>query len=217
MKKYLLAGALVFCSADMALAHPHVWTTMRSSLMVNTQGQITGVRMAWTFDEAYSEYALDGLDVNGDGVFGPDEIKPLTVENIQNLKESQFFSFMRLGKENLAHGAVVDFSQTYNDNKLTLYFVLPLANPVDPRTDEFNYKIYDPDFFIAFDYARDDPVDLEGTLPNGCTMALQPLKTDEELDQTKAFLSEKDQNWQNDTGEDFGGLFAQATVVTCAP
>ena len=69
---------------------------MRSSLMVNAQGLITGVRMEWTFDEAYTDFALDGLDTNGDGTFGPDEIKPLTDENIANLAESDYFGFMRL-------------------------------------------------------------------------------------------------------------------------
>jgi ABC-type uncharacterized transport system substrate-binding protein len=214
--KWLCAACLCCVLPCMAFAHPHVWTTMRTGLMVNESGLITGVRMAWTFDEAYSGFALEGLDSNGDGEFGPDELKPLTVENIQNLSESDYFSVMRQGNKTLAHGAVVDFNQTYNNNQLTLYFVLPLQTPVDPHTEEFHYKIYDPDFFIAFDYAQEDPTELEGTLPTGCAMELEALKSDEELDQTKAFLSEKGKDWQNDTGEDFGGLFAQAVVVKCA-
>ena len=173
--------------------------------------------MSWTFDEAYSGFALEGLDSNGDGVFGPDELKPLTAENISSLKESNYFGAMRQSGKVLAHGEVVDFNQTYNNNRLTLYFVLPLATAVDPRAGEFHYKIYDPDFFIAFDYFNEDPVELEGTLPQGCAWELQPLKTDDELDQTRNFLAEQSKDWQNDTGEDFGGLFAQAVAVTCAP
>ena len=85
------------CTAGAASAHPHVWTDMRSSLMVNEAGLITGIRAEWTFDEGYSGFALDGLDADGDGVYGPDEIKPLTDENITNLAESDFFGFRNLG------------------------------------------------------------------------------------------------------------------------
>lgn len=205
------------CTAGAASAHPHVWTDMRSSLMVNEAGLITGIRAEWTFDEGYSGFALDGLDADGDGVYGPDEIKPLTDENITNLAESDFFGFMRLDGKLQAHGEVTDYVQTYNNNRLTLYFVLPLKTPVDPRSGVFIFKVYDPDFFIDFGYVKDDPVDLEGTLPVGCSWELQPLLTDEELEKKRNFLAEKSVDWQNDTGEDFGSLFARPVVVTCKP
>ena len=44
----------------------------------------------------------------------------------------------------------------------------------------------------------------------------RPL-TDDELVQKRDFLATKDLNWQNDTGEDFGSIFAQPVVVTCGP
>lgn len=43
-------------------------------LMVNAHGMITGIRVEWTFDETYAAFALEGLDTNGDGSYGPDEI-----------------------------------------------------------------------------------------------------------------------------------------------
>ncbi len=202
--------------AEPALAHPHVWTEMRSSLMVNGEGLITGLRAEWTFDEAYAGFALEGLDGNGNGVFEPDEIKPLTVENIESLAESNYFGHLRLDGKILAHGKVTDYAQTFNNNRLTLYFVLPLETPVDPRKGAFEARIYDPDFFIAFDYAKDDPVDLEGQLPQGCSMELKPFLSDAEIETKRNFLADKGVDWQNDTGEDFGSLFARPLVVTCS-
>lgn len=203
--------------AAVALAHPHVWASMRSSLVVDGQGQITGVAMEWTFDEGYTGFALEGLDSNGDGTFDAEEIKPLTDENIANLAESDYFGFMRQDGKLLPHGPVTDYGQSYGNNRLTLYFVLPLVSPVDPRKGTFDYKIYDPDFFIAFDYVKDKPVGLKGTLPPGCSFELKPFLSDAELEQKRNFLAEKGKDWTNDTGEDFGSLFAQAAVVTCAP
>ena len=198
-----------------AQAHPHVWADIRTSLMVDPQGMITGVRMEWTFDEAYAAFALEGLDANGDGTYEPDEIKPLTDENIANLAESDYFGFMRLEGKALPHAPVTDYAQTYNANRLTLYFVLPLAAPVDPRKGSFQYQVYDPDFFISFDYMKDDPVELEGTLPQGCVWELKPFMSDAEIEAKRNFLSEKGTDWTNDTGEDFGSLFARPVVVTC--
>jgi|JI10StandDraft_1071094.scaffolds.fasta_scaffold38664_5 ABC-type uncharacterized transport system substrate-binding protein len=217
LRRFLLGFFFTAFASAAADAHPHVWTEMRSSLMVDAQGLVTGVRMEWTFDEAYSGFALDGLDSNGNGTFEPDEIKPLTDENIANLAESDYFGFMRLDGKALPHAPVTDYAQTYNANRLTLYFVLPLATPVDPRKGRFQYQVYDPDFFISFDYVKDDPVELEGKLPQGCRWELKPFMSDAEIEAKRNFLSEKGADWTNDTGEDFGSLFARPVVVTCAP
>lgn len=214
-RRYLAFMAVLTLLPAPALAHPHVWTDTRSSLIVDAQGRISGVRVEWAFDENYTTFALEGLDTNGNGSYEPDEIKPLTDENIKSLVESNYFVVMRQAGKVLPQGKVTDYAQTYNQTRLTLYFVLPLQTPVDPRGGEFQYKIYDPDFFIAFDYVKEDPVELEGSLPQGCAMELKPLPTDEELDQTREFLASKDKDWQNETQEDFGALFAQPVVVTC--
>lgn len=208
--------ASVCLAATPAFAHPHVFTAMRTSVMVNAQSQISGVRVFWTFDEIYSQFALEDMDTDKDGTFSADEIRPLTEENIKSLAESNYFVAMRQANKTLPQGAVTEYGQTLNDGKLTLSFVLPLAQPIDPKSGEVQIKVYDPDFFIAFDYFADDPVKLEGTLAQGCAMHLKALPTDEELDQTRAFLSDKGAEWQPENNEDFGSMFAQSLQVTCA-
>ncbi len=61
-----------------AAAHPHVWVTMRSDVLFNDANQISGIGVEWTFDDGYAQVALDGLDANGDGVYSPSELAPLT-------------------------------------------------------------------------------------------------------------------------------------------
>ncbi len=46
-------------------------------------------------------------------------------------------------------------------------------------------------------------------------MALKPLPTTEELDQTRSMLADKPQDWKPDQPTDFGAMFAQPLVVTC--
>lgn len=216
MLRRLFGFFLFVCAgATAASAHPHVWTDIRTSIMTNPEGLITGIRMEWTFDEGYTNFALEGLDTNGDGTFGPDEIKPLTDENIANLAESDYFGFMRQDEKLLKHGKVTDYTQIYESGRLTLAFVFPLETPVDPRKGVFDYKVYDPDYFIDFAYMKDDPVELEGALPPGCKWELKPLLSDEELETKRNFLAQQPMDWVNQTGEDFGSLFARPVVVTC--
>src|SRR6202051_3471946 len=63
----LLAGALV-SGVNVAQAHPHVWITSTSELLYAPDGSVTGVRHAWTFDDMFSTYALQGLESKNRGV-----------------------------------------------------------------------------------------------------------------------------------------------------
>ena len=59
-----LLGLVVAFSLGMATAeaHPHVWITSSSELMYAPDGSVTGVRYAWTFDDMFSTYALQGIE-----------------------------------------------------------------------------------------------------------------------------------------------------------
>ncbi len=57
----LLVGALALGTAA-AQAHPHVWITATSELIYAPDGSVTGVRHAWTFDDMFSTYALQGIE-----------------------------------------------------------------------------------------------------------------------------------------------------------
>lgn len=216
MRKLLAAPLLLLPFANPAHAHPHVWVEMQSSLVVNASGMVSGFKVEWTFDDGYTQVATEGLDTDGDGSFSSMELEPLTKENISSLKEYEYFTVFRQKGTRLPVGEVSEFGQVYSDGKLKLYFSVPLAQPVDPQSGSIDIKVYDPDFFIAFDYVGDQPVALEGTLANSCAMTLEELKIDTELEQTREMLSEKDKDWKPEAEVDFGAMFARAVVVTCA-
>ena len=93
----VLAVAACAGLAGAAHAHPHVWATVRSEIILNADHQITGVRHSWTFDEFYSAMAVQGLDTNGDGVFSAKELEPLAEVNIKSLKDFDYFTFVHIG------------------------------------------------------------------------------------------------------------------------
>lgn len=199
-----------------AVAHPHVWVEMRTDVKFNSAGFVDGINVEWSFDDAYAQEALIGMDADGNGEYSQEELKPLTAENMDSLKDYGYFNVMWGNDKILESTPPINAGQTYNGNKLQLHFTVPLKQPFDPRSGEFKVKVYDPEFFIAFDYAKELPVDTEGQLPTSCKLDLKPVPTDAELNATLAMLSTKDKEWKPENGEDFGSLFAQALVVSCA-
>jgi ABC-type uncharacterized transport system substrate-binding protein len=216
VKRILIRFSVLALMVLPAAAHPHLFSTLETAVMTTADGKISGLRVRWNFDETYTQFSLEGLDVNNDGVYADDEIRPLTDENIKNLLESAYFTVAKQNGVVLAQAAVVEYGQNMIDDKLSLWFVLPFAAPVDPKAGEFMARIYDPDFFIAFDYMPEKPPKIEGQLPAGCSMVLKPLLTDEEIDQTRTMLADKPQDWKPDQPTDFGEMFAQPLTVTCS-
>ncbi len=214
----IAAAAFAACltgTALPAMAHPHVWVEMRSDLVFNDQGLISAVNLMWTFDDAYAQMALDGLDANGDGVYSQDEIAPLTQENMTSLKDYDYFAVVRINGEKQPFAPVTEFGQIWSNDKLELHFQVPLKTPLDPRAGEVVLKVYDPDFFIAFDYAKDDPVTVIGNIPQPCKLVVKSLPTNEEVEQTRSMLATKGTDWKPENNEDFGALFAQPVTVQC--
>ena len=85
-------------SASPALAHPHVWVTA-SATVLYAHNAITGLQQAWTFDEFYTQQAIEGLDKNGDGKYDRQELQELAQVNIYGLKEFAYFTNAKLGAD----------------------------------------------------------------------------------------------------------------------
>lgn len=215
MKRLILGFFAFLGTVTTAVAHPHLFATVETTVMTTPQGLISGLRIRWNFDETYTQFSLEGLDLNNDGTFSNEEILPLTKENISSLVESKYFTKALQNGQELPQAAVTVYGQDMIDSKLSLWFELPFATPVDPKAGVFEARIYDPDFFIGFDYMPEKPPLLQGALAAGCVMALKPLPTTEELDQTRDMLSDKPKDWKPEQPTDFGSMFAQPLTVTC--
>lgn len=206
---------LALAAASPAQAHPHVWIEMQSDVIFNAQGLISAVKLTWTFDDGYAQVALDGLDTNGNGIYDPAELEPLTRENLESLKDYDYFTHVRFAGKAQAMGTPAEAGQTYSDDKLRLHFQLPLVTPIDPTKGEFVLKVYDPEFYISFNYLADATVAVTGNMPAACKPVLKPVPSDAEIEQTRAMLSTKGPDWKPDEEEDFGALFAQPVTIQC--
>lgn len=203
---WLLAAAIML-AASAASAHPHVWITATSELLYAEDGSITGVRHAWTFDDMFSAYAVQGLESKRKGVYTREELVPLAQTNVESLKEYAYFTFARADGKKERFNEPIDYFLDYKDTVLTLHFTLPLKNPVKPK--QLVLEVFDRSFFIDFQMAKDDPVKLVGA-PSGCQM-----KLDRPSDGTATAQKLNEQTFMDGPNSNFGMMFANKITVDC--
>ncbi len=202
----VLAGAIAL-GAGAAQAHPHVWITATSELIYAPDGSITGVRHAWTFDDMFSTYALQGIETKTKGVYSREELAPLAQTNVESLKEFAFFTFAKADGKKAKFQEPIDYFLDYSDSVLTLHFTLPLKTPVKPKL--LALEVFDPAFFIDFKLAEKDPVKLVGA-PAACQMNFQRPS-----DGTANAQKLTEENFLSGDNSNFGAMFANKIVVQC--
>jgi len=193
--------------AEPAQAHPHVWITATSELIYAADGSITGVRHAWTFDDMFSTYALQGIEAKTKGAYSREELAPLAQTNVESLKEFGFFTFARADGKKEKFQEPVDYFLEYKDAALTLHFILPLKTPVKPK--ELAVEVFDPAFFIDFKFADKEPVKLVGA-PAACQMKFERPN---EASANAKRLSEN--NFMNGDNSNYGAMYANKITVEC--
>ena len=190
-----------------AEAHPHVWITARSEVVYGTDGAMTGVRHAWTFDEMFTTYALQGIATKTKGVYTREELAPLAQTNVESLKEFNFFTFAKADGKKSKFNEPIDYYLEYKDSALTLHFVLPLKAPVTSK--QLALEVFDPSYFIDFKFEDKDPIKLVGA-PASCQMEFQRPN-----DGTATAQRLNENNFMNGDNSNYGAMFANKITVNC--
>lgn len=166
-----LALAASLATATAAEAHPHIFVDARSEIVFDAEGQISAVRQIWQFDAAFTAFAIQGLDADGNGELTHDELEPLAKVNVDSLEEFDFFTYLTVGKDNLSFLPPDEYWLEFYGGRLTLFYTLPLAAPVavGPQT---TLEVFDPEYFVAFNFTGDESVTLVDA-PAGCTASYQ--------------------------------------------
>jgi len=191
-----------------AEAHPHVFVVVKSEIVHDADGKVTGIRHAWTFDDMFSTYATQGLESKQKGVFTREELAPLAEVNVTSMKEFDFFTQGKLNGQKIEFGDPKDYWLDYTNQELTLHFTLPLKAPVTVK--DLNLDIYDPVYFVSFELADKEPVKLVAA-PAGCNLTF--AKPNDKSAQTKN-LGESFFN-NMDPKNPFGTQFANKISVKC--
>ncbi len=162
MKLRALLAFFACVLPSLAMAHPHVWVTASSTVVTKPDGTITAIKHRWRFDEPFSAYAVMGMDTNGDGKFSREELAPFAKINMESLHEYGFFTTVKQGKNGITFSDPVDYWLDHDGKALTLNFTLPVKEGAIAVKDA-RLEVTDPSFFVSFEFAKENPVQVEGT------------------------------------------------------
>ena len=208
----IAVATLLAISPAPAQSHPHVWIDAVGEMLFDDSGKLTGLRVYWAFDELYSAYAVEGLDVNGNGEMERQELRPLVAENIKNLKDFRYFTYLEVDGQNPDYGEVTEFGMRFVNGRLAMWFVVPLAEPVDPRKAEIAFAMYDPTYYISIELAQDGPIRVSGKAPDTCGHRIVDTEArSDALSLSESFFQSLE------SSANFGVNLAQWVRLTCGP
>jgi ABC-type uncharacterized transport system substrate-binding protein len=208
----VVATLLAICGlSTSANAHPHVWVSATSELVYADDGTITGVRHAWTFDDMFSTYALQGIETKTKGVYTREDLAPLAQTNVESMKEYGFFTFAKAGEgtalKKQRFSDPVDYFLEQKNGALVLHFTLPFRMPV--KTRELTLEIFDPSYFVDFSLGEKDPIKLVGA-PASCTMKIQRPS-----DGAAKAKTMNEDTFLGGENSNYGAMFANKITVDC--
>jgi ABC-type uncharacterized transport system substrate-binding protein len=238
MMRAALALSAAVCPGLIAVpaaAHPHVWVEARAEIVYEAGSRLIGVRHAWIFDEGFSAFAIQGLDVNNDRKLSREELQPLAEVNVTSLSEFRYFTYLRSKSGAVAEArnallrgvlpgsaalwtvefaAPKDYWLDYDGTVLTLHFTLPLKKPFAPGADPVTLEVYDAEYFVAFSLAKQDPVRLVGADPGCRTSIERPKELDAATAMTLSQIPAENRNLPPELSNLTGDL-ANRITITC--
>lgn len=212
----LRSALLALCLPLPALAHPHIFINTGFEVIVNDAGQVSHIRVSWTYDELYSLLVTEdmGLDQDYDGVLTEAETERLS--GFDMAWDEGFYGdtvALAEGKE-LTLSRPVEYSASFEDGKITTTHLREVAEL--PVLTETALKLlpYDETFYTAYE-AR-GPVEVAGA--EGCLISRIEPDIDAELEKMRDALALLDQS-QDPEAEGIGNIgrnFATEVLVQCA-
>ncbi|SDB48631.1 DUF1007 family protein [Bauldia litoralis] len=149
------------------VAHPHVFVDAKVEVVFDDAGRLAAVRNIWRFDPAFSQYAIEGLDTDGDGTFSENELASLSRVNVESLAEFGYFTYLRVGDRAAGFGDAENYWLELDGEQLTLFYTLPVAEPFVIQQPPY-LEIFDAAYFVGFGFDEVEPFRLVNA-PEGCT------------------------------------------------
>ena len=157
----LVVALAAWLAAVPARAHPHVWIDAAATF-VFADKKVVGVRVAWAFDELFSDFLRRQFDPKKTGAFDADAL-PKMKADLAGLKEFNYFTHIRVGGKVHKVSDVAEFRPAIRDKNVIYSFLVPLPAPVDPLATPVSVSLYDDSFYVDVALEKGDPVRMEGT------------------------------------------------------
>ncbi len=156
-------------------AHPHIWIDAVATFVFD-RGKVAAIRFEWTFDEFYSDVLLDKFDPNKDRKFDEKETREIQAQAFANLKDSNYFTYIRVGGKHVPIREITAFSAAVMKGRVVFRFTVALPSPVDPVTTPLLLSVYDETFYVEVIFDDQVPVRFDGKRDSKCEFDIREDK-----------------------------------------
>jgi ABC-type uncharacterized transport system substrate-binding protein len=213
MKTFYLSTAVAFLAGPL-VAHPHIFITAEVEVVFSDAGQMTGVRLSWTYDEFFSFMLTEdlGLDTDGDLSMTEDELATLA-ENVLDWP-ADFGGDLYLTQRDapVALGPREDGTVEYRDGMVIERHFRPVVTPLDASWP-VAVQVYDPFYYVAYEISPEITV----TGGSGCAVELRKADLNAAYTLVEELLYGRP---ASDVGQDeafpeVGEAFSDTVFVSC--
>jgi len=205
-----IALALCLCLPVSGLgAHPHVFVDVALTFTGDGAGNLSRVKVTWSYDDFFSLLILSdmGLDGDGEGVLTEEELTRLKGFDLVEWPEGfEGDLYIHRGEEKIALDHPVPTAVTLENGRIVATHERTFG-PVPG--DGLKVEAYDPTYYV--DYRLTGSV----TLPKGCSSDIREPDLDESQRAFREMLGQLGAEEQYDPVE-VGNLFAQTLYLSCA-
>lgn len=214
MFRFGFALFLLLAATGLASAHPHVFVDAKEEIVFDPQGRMTAIRHVWQFDEAFTAFAIQGLDANGDGKLSDEELQPLAKVNVDSLKEYRYFTTLKVDGKHVPVLPPTEYWLDFHGGRLTLFYTLPIKTPIAPGKNA-TLEVFDPEYFVAFSFVPKETIRLKDA-PATCHATYRPPHELDDATMAKLAAIPMDQHDLPPELADVTSSLSSLIVVSCS-
>lgn len=156
-----------------AFAHPHIWVDTSLEILADS-GEMTGVRVRWSFDELYSTSFLQEADSNSNKKLEKSEADK-TIQAVFVQDQEALYPFMYIRPFGGEIGYSLKNPFIWMDGEYLKYQFDIVFDMPQPLNGHHEFGIYDPEFYVAFEQ------DLNMRLPASMSSCKQTLAENQNI------------------------------------
>ena len=161
-------GVLVGLAPPPAMAHPHAWIDLRTSVVLDPKGRVVAIEQEWLLDPLYSALLIEDL---GDSTAA---LRAHGAGMLERLRVHDYFTQVRVDGQVQTPGTVHEFGTELRSNRYWIRFVMPLGAPADPTVQDLSYSVFDPTYYIEILHLEEDVIEFLGVEPGRCEARIEP-------------------------------------------
>ncbi|MEM7527207.1 MAG: DUF1007 family protein [Pseudomonadota bacterium] len=209
----LAVGLATLTQARPAMAHPHVFVDARIGFVIDGNGLLEAIRVAWRFDPFHTLYILsfDGIAPTPGGGLTAEAQADLAHSYTDWQRGFNGFAKLTLGGGQIALEAPTEVQAGLRDGQLEISFTRDLTQPVALTDGAAEVAVYDATYYHAVSVAA--PPDIVGST-NGCNATLSAHQAGTQTALVQEALSQLERE-ASPVIEDVGALLADRITIAC--